>query len=438
MTVEAAAVEELPPTSGRMGLLLWGGVLTLLVTLAIPAAGIINLPVIFFLKNRLHLTASGVATFNLLASIPLYASFVFGFLRDRWSPFGAGDRGHLVVFGLVAGAMFIAIAYFKPTYGVLLAGLICVTTAILMVASAVSGVVSAIGQHNAVTGRASAVMNVALLLPALIAWFLGGTLSGMLEGQNAVNAARILFLGSAAMMALIAFLGWVGPRQFFAAARLERPTRHFFHDIGRLLSFWPVYPALIIQVLWQFGPAAGTVLQFHLANALHATDAQVGLWYAIFSGAFLPTFLLYGWLAQRVRLSWLLWLGAILAVPQMVPLLFIHSVTGALIAAAAMGMLGGIGQAAFIDLAIRSCPPGLRGTMMMLISITAYWIPVRLGDLWGTDLYQHHGGFQTAVFATIGVYAMILPVLLLIPRRLTSTMDGQAIEEKNDAIEVFE
>jgi len=35
----------------------------------------------------------------------------------------------------------------------------------------------------------------------------------------------------------------------------------------------------------------------------------------------------------------------------------------------------------------------------------------------------------TAVIATTAVYALMLPVLLLAPRRLTATADGQILEE---------
>ena len=88
-----------------------------------------------------------------------------------------------------------------------------------------------------------------------------------------------------------------------------------------------------------------------------------------------------------------------------------------------MGLLGGIGQAAFTDLAMRSCPKGLEGTMMMLF-LALYWISTRFGDLWGADLYQHHGGYNTTLLATIAVYAAILPVLLLVPRRISAGKDA--------------
>ena len=59
-------------------------------------------------------------------------------------------------------------------------------------------------------------------------------------------------------------------------------------------------------------------------------------------------------------LKTLLFWGTVVAVPQMVPLLFIHSVTGALIAAAPIGLMGGVATAAYLDLIIRSCPRACR------------------------------------------------------------------------------
>jgi hypothetical protein len=114
-----------------------------------------------------------------------------------------------------------------------------------------------------------------------------------------------------------------------------------------------------------------------------------------------------------------------MAVPQMAPLLFIKTADLAVWSALPLGILGGIGQVAFMDLAMRACPKGLEGTMMMLLW-SCYWISYRLGDLWGGDLYDHHGGFSVAIWATIGVYALILPILLLVPRRITAGADAHA------------
>jgi predicted MFS family arabinose efflux permease len=127
-----------------------------------------------------------------------------------------------------------------------------------------------------------------------------------------------------------------------------------------------------------------------------------------------------------VKLDVLLWVGTILAVAQMAPLLFARTPHEALLAAALMGLIGAIGQGAYTDLAIRACPPGLQGTMMMMF-IAMYYVSLRLGDVLGAYLYDKQGGFRVALFLAMGVYALILPMLLLVPKRLKESVDGEAI-----------
>ncbi len=419
----AAEVEA----ANRYRMLLWGGALLLLINFAAPGFGLVTLPIAFFLKNKLHLTASGLAAFNFWTGIPLYASFAFGLFRDRWNPFGRGDRGHLVLFGAASATIFTGMAFAPPTYASLFVGVVAVTMTLNMVASAANGVVSTIGKQQVMAGQMSIALLLANAFPTVASYLLGGALSQVLEGQTALAAARALFLVAAGLNAAIALFGARGPTRLFDAGReKEEPTLGFFADVARLARFWPVWPALIVQLLWQFGPALGVVMQYHLANALKFTDGQVGVFYAIFFAALTPSYLLYGWLCRRVRLSGLLWWGAASGVPQMIPLLAIHSVASAYWVAIPVGLMGGFATAAFMDLTIRSSPKGLEGTMMMLITGSAYWIANRGGDLWGTDLYDRHGGFVVAVWATTAVYALMPLVLFLVPRRLIATADGEA------------
>jgi hypothetical protein len=105
---DSAAASVGPSLSApeRVRLLVYGGLLLTLLQFAVPYEWLIGLPVVFFLKNKLGLSAHDVATFNLIASIPLFAGFAFGFLRDSWSPFGRGDRAHIVLFGLATAMIY--------------------------------------------------------------------------------------------------------------------------------------------------------------------------------------------------------------------------------------------------------------------------------------------------------------------------------------------
>uniref|UniRef100_UPI003F97872F hypothetical protein n=1 Tax=Rhodoblastus sp. TaxID=1962975 RepID=UPI003F97872F len=112
--------------------------------------------------------------------------------------------------------------------------------------------------------------------------------------------------------------------------------------------------------------------------------------------------------------------------------LFVHSVSGAMIAAVSIGLMGGMANAAYLDLLIRSCPPGLQGTVLMM-STALYYVATRFGDVWGTNLYENYGGFEICVVMTIVVYAAILPILWLIPKDLTATADGEVAAAKTSS-----
>ncbi len=411
----------------RLQAFAFGGLLLVLMNFSSPAGGMIDIPVTFFLKNRMRLQSNELAVFELWIGLPLIVGFVFGFIRDRWSPFGGGDRAHLMVFGAATAAIYGGMALANPTYAVFLGGLFVATMAFRMVSSAAYGITNTLAQKHAVSGQMSGVISMGSALPDLISFIGGGMLSQTLEGQGAAAAARILFFCAAGLMLAIALLGVIGPKWIFDEGRDAQPPAHPWQDLKRIVRHWPIYPAMLIQLLWQFAPATGTVLQYHIVDHLHATDAQYGAWQGIFFGSFLPIYAVYGWISQRVALRPLLWVGFGVAVFQMTPLLLVHEPVGALIAAAPMGVLGSLAQAALVDLVIRSAPSGCQGMMMMLF-YSFYYFSVRAGDLLGTWIYDKHGGFIPTVVVTIVVYVLILPVILIVPARLTATKDGEAIE----------
>ena len=74
----------LPPAARRTAFIYLGG-LTFLVAFADPNGGLMDIPVSFFLKNKLHLEASEVARFRGIESGVALAE---GFLRHARSPGG--------------------------------------------------------------------------------------------------------------------------------------------------------------------------------------------------------------------------------------------------------------------------------------------------------------------------------------------------------------
>ena len=430
-TAAEAAIAAAPlPYSVRRKIFLYLGLLIVLLGFGSPSGGLIDIPITFLLKNKLHLEAHELAQFRLISAIPLYLSFVVGFIRDTWNPFGMGDRGFMLLFGAITAALYVLFGFTPVTYATLLVAVVLLTTSFLFVTSAQNGLTSTIGQQHVMSGQVSAVWNIFASVPTVGALLIGGTLSDVLEERNVEEATRILFLIGATIMALLAIYAVWRPASVYDNVRNEHgPATLPLDDVKRLMRHWPIYPALLIWLLWNFAPGSATPLQYYLQNILHAEDAQWGQWNAIFGISFIPTFMLFGLLCQNFPLKTLLLWGTVAAIPQMVPLLFIHSVTGALITAVPIGLMGGVATASYLDLIIRSCPIGLQGTTLMMSS-ALYFIASRFGDVLGTLLYDYYGGFGVCVIAITVVYALVLPTLLLVPKHLIATADGQAPESE--------
>jgi hypothetical protein len=289
------------------------------------------------------------------------------------------------------------------------------------IAAAYQGLIALVGQEKLMSGRLSVIWNAVSYIPAIASAFTSGYISGRLRPSET-------FLLVAAVTSCIGLFGLWKPRSVFGDT-YEKPqasTADFVEAVKRLVKHRAIYPVVLICFLWNFAPGAATPLQFYLTNELHASDAVYSYFYGIFVTSFIPTFLLYGYLCQRVALNKLLWWGTVIAVPQLIPLAFVHSANQALALAVPIGLLGGIATAAYFDLAMRSCPPGLQGTLMMMVD-GVFMLSGRGGDLLGSKIYNLSAtnGFLYCVIATTFVYALILPLILLVPQELIATAEGE-------------
>ncbi len=428
-----AVAPTILPADERFRILLYFGGLTVILALADPAGGLLEIPLSFYLKNKLGLSATEVSIFQAIAGIPLLVAFLFGFARDRWNLLGRRDRGLMLVFGGVAAALYLGFAFTPMNYSTLLLAMFLLTACTLFVDAAENGLASVLGQQHAMPGQLSATWSAFGSVPAVGALLLGGYFSDWLEDQDGNIAARALFLVGAVLSILVMIYSLLRPRAVFDKLRDEQlESGHFVRDLKRLLRHKPIYPALVIWGLWNFAPGSSTPLQYYLQNTLKAPDSVWGQWSAIFAASFVPTYILFGWLCTRVSLKKLLWWGTLVAIPQFVPLLFINSTTAALIAAIPMGLMGGMATAAYLDLMIRSCPPRLQGTAMMASS-GLYYISSHLGDVWGAFIYEKYGGFAICVAMITIAYTLIVPILATVSDELTILPDNEVAPQKRDS-----
>lgn len=409
-------------TSKTRDVFLYFSPLTFLAYLALPHGYLLDIATTYMLKNQLHASVTTISTFRLVTAIPIYLSFVFGLTRDLWNPLGLRDRGYFLIFAPLTAMVFVWMAVSQLTYSGLFLGMLVVMFLFRFVMAAYQGLMALIGQQQLMSGRLSVVWQVFWSLPYVIGAWASGWVAEHLRPAETFAMMAVLCIA-------LALFGLLKPRAVFENA-YDKPLAKgsdLIGNIKRLANHRAAWLAVIIMFMFQFAPGANTPLQFYLTNTLHASDAIYGYYYAVFAGAFIPVYLLYAWLCKRYSLEKLLWWGTIITIPQMIPLVFIHSGTEAVWWALPIGMMGGIAGVAFYDLTMRACPPGLQGTLMMMVD-GVYQLSYRGSDVLGSWIYASSPtrGFLYCVIATSTVYALILPLLLLIPRELIATRDGEA------------
>lgn len=399
---------------------LYFALLTLLTGLGTSLTG---LPVTFFLKEKLKLEPQQMASLSAIVAIPSYIGFFFGYLRDRWRPFGKGDRGYMLLCMPVIALLNLYLAFVPLTYGRILWVSLANGFVGNMLGVAISGLTVSVAQKRSMTGRLVALGGVIGVIPGVLANLGGGWLTHHASTQLVFGICAILYF----LVTLIAF--W-RPTAVFDGEPEQRPATTESNRIAirRLLGQRSLWPALLIVMLWVFAPGWGTPLFFYLTNTIKITPEQYGVINASGIVVSAVVSVLYGILCNRIALRRLLLWGTILGTIGGPVYLLIHSFTSAILISILVSLLLGVANASFADLLMRSYPIGLEGTGGALVGSAAALISVG-SNLFGSWLYEK-GGFGLALLVTTIASGLILPVLFLVPKKLTATRDGEFYEQR--------
>jgi len=408
------------PISPRVTRLVGFYCLVLLTVYNLASAGLIGVPIQFILKNQLHLHPTQVSLFGFLTDGPYFFGFAFGFLRDRWRPFGKGDSGYFVFVPLLMGLVFVLLAYVPHTYGILVAGLVVLAALSSLLGAAAQGLVAAIAKDFGMMGRLSVVSYM--------------TMKGALVYQQAVggwldeNSHVAPFLVSACVCLTVLLVAFWHPKAIFRSGSevfVSVIPENATVAIKRLLRHKAVYIPALVLFLWDFAPGWGTPLFFYLTNTQKLSETAFGTsqgWLRL--GQVLAA-LCYAWLCTRFRFKPLLYWGTFLGVIGGPTFLLIHSPGQANMVCLIAGASCGIAVAAYYDLLFRCCPKELEGVAFM-VSYSAFTLAGDGSDILGSYLYEK-GGFGLALAISMAFTALIFIPLIFLPRSATDPQEGQAL-----------
>lgn len=401
--------------------------------------GLASIPVQFFLKDRLHLSAPDLAQYAFIVNIPNYVGFLFGFVRDRWQPLKRGDRGYFLVFAPLLAILYAGLSGGHLTYERLLGTILLAHVVRQLLTSSYKGLMASVAQSRMMPGRLSVLSTLMGGISDVLVPLCSGWLTGILPAQKIFLIVALLFL-------VLMLFGFWKPASVYGGEEpsgyrhdnqnsssltdtstgseaWHRERGNFWGEVGRLVRHRPLWPVAAIAFLGNFMPGFTTPLLFYLTNTLHLDANQYGQFTAVLQFSFAPSMVLHGLLCRRVSMSRLLPISMLIMLPQVVPLLFIHTPAQAMFCAVLMGVTGGMAVVTILDATMRACPKGLEGTGMMLLA-SALTFSSALSDVVGAWLYDK-GGFSWCVIATTLAYALIFPLIPLIPKSVLASRDGE-------------
>lgn len=386
--------------------------------------GLVSLPILFTLKEQLGQPPQAIAVFEAIIFIPACFGFAFGLLRDRWRPFGLGDRGYLILAAPLVAVCYACLMIGPISYVKLLVAILITAVLFELLDTVIEALMTAVAQRHLMSGRLSALVEAVEVVPRVTAMLAGGWMASHISVQTTFAVAA----GCALVMA--GFAAW-RPASVFEH---ELPRRELTRECTRgvasswnyLLRHRPYLPAVLVLALYNFSPGWSTPLFYYFVDEVNITGSGFGAYKAVNFAATAAASVGYGLMCQRIALGRLLvWAVALNVFPALL-LLVIGGLSSAIAAALVVGFVSGFGYVAFFDLLRRSCPRSLEG-VGTAVGFSLFALAGSAGDLLGAWLYER-GGFVAALVIDALATVLILPVLRYLPHSLAHSRDGSATD----------
>jgi MFS family permease len=385
-------------------------VYTILMTLA-PSLAFGPLVDISSDRYMKEVLASGPASFALigiLVGLPQYFAPLLGYVRDRWSPFGQGDRGFFLLFAPLAAVGYFIIALGRPTLPFFIVGALIVVASGVVVGVAVMGAQALLARRSHKAGS--------IVTAVLLVGFVAGALVNLGGGWAATHLPyKTVLIAMGIACFAIALAALYRPRN----VPLDRePLTHkrspIKRDILRLLTHRPFLVAVAIAMAYQISPIGSAAIIYFITDHLKGNIEDFGRFIAIGTIANYPGTIIYGLLQTRFSLRKILFWSIAVTAIQFVPLLFAHSLVTLYVCGGLAGFIGSISVAAIFNLRFDTCPVGLESSALTVCNLGSGFV-ITLSGLLGAWLFERYGLLPGVILNGVASIAM-LPLVWLVPR----------------------
>jgi predicted MFS family arabinose efflux permease len=476
---EGQASRAAPATSLRAYLLLVA-VASFATTFAQQRSMLGNYPILFHLKNHLHLGKEQVSEFFMWATFAWNLKPLAGVLTDAFPIRGSRRRLYMLLGGLLGGTCWAVLSFARENYAAFLIVSILLNVGLVFASTAMGGLQVEAGQVYGLSGRVSSLRQVVMSISQIAAPLLGGRLAqeafGYTAGVGAFvllglavfaltvfretplpppppldDAARarpryrpsptilagiVLIAGAGTFSVLTHGMLNVGISLFamlavfvlvltLAMVRVHNPVLFRAQEqLSQILRSRSLWMAVGMLFLVYMVPGLNTALTFRQSDELHFSESFIGTLSSIEGGAGVVFAIVYAVVCGRFNLRALL-LSSIALNAAGTLLFLVYGASTAVLVHAVVGAIGVLAELSLMDLAVRSTPRGCEALgFALMMSVRNFGIA--MSDVVGSKLMdQYHFSFTTLVLVNAGTTAVILLFIPLLPRALVLRKEGQ-------------
>jgi len=372
--------------------------------------GIVNQPLVYFLKSTLHFAPDQVTRYLAFLIIPWIIKPVYGLISDYIPIFGYHRRPYLIASNaLVVGGCLWMTGLMSAT-PILIALFL---TAFGMAASSTIAEAVLVENGNRL-GTAGKFLNQQWLwfnLASVVASLAGGWLADHLAPASAFHIAA---LAAAFLPVTVMFGVWfLIAEQKAPPVKLERAAFKL-PDVLKSRTFWL---AMLFLFVWNIVPSFGTPLYYRMTDELKFSQQFIGIISAVGSiGSVLGAFV-YTFAAKRMKLSSLLYLSLAVGTIGQLSYIWFSNAPLALIISGLNGVFGMLALVASLTVAAHASPQKSAGfAFALLMSVNN--LSGQLASNIGASLYVHtfHGHINPVIYiAAVGtaLCAVFVPMLKL-------------------------
>jgi MFS family permease len=320
-----------------------------------PNAGIANQPIFFLLKDGLHLSAAGTATFLAIVGVAWNIKPLYGLTSDFFPLFGYRRKSYLILTSaLAAAAWFLLGSQTGYAYGPTLLILAVCGFGLAFSDVLCDAVMVETGKPLGMTGRFQAVQWGSINTASVLAGIGGGWLA-----QNVSYQHTFLLVSVFPIISLVATAYCVHE----ARTQYSREVVHQTATAVRsAIGSRPLWVAAAFIFLWNFSPSFGVPLEYHMVDRLGFSKIFLGTLDSLTSAAAILGATIFARVCRRLPMRRLLNLSVGVGVVVAFSYWGLVGHWSAIALSLLNGMVSMIASLATFDLAARSCPDKAEGT----------------------------------------------------------------------------